>query len=173
MSYRRYGRLGLLLVSAVISACGQTAEEGSAGAGDLSGAAAGRHVILVTVDTLRADRLGIHGHTVEGASPSPHIDALMASGTHFSTTIAPRAITWPSLASVLTGLYPSGHGAFENGYELADDIPTLATLLARRVQSSSGPISSALTRRTTTAETAPPDDSTRATRDPWHRRRGG
>ena len=54
----------------------------------------------------------------------------MAAGVQFANAIAPRAITWPSLASVLTGLYPSGHGVFENGYELHEGIPTLATLLS-------------------------------------------
>ena len=96
----------------------------------LSAGASGSNVILITIDTLRADRLGASGHTVGGASPSPRIDALLAAGVHFTNAIAPRAITWPSLASVLTGLYPSGHGVFENGYELIDTIPTLATLLA-------------------------------------------
>lgn len=95
----------------------------------LSGSANGRNLILITVDTLRADRLGINNHRVQGSSPSPQIDALMQSGVHFATTIAPRAITWPSLASVLTGLYPSGHGAYENGYELAEGIITLPMIL--------------------------------------------
>lgn len=95
----------------------------------LSGIAAGRNLILISVDTLRADRLGINQYKVQGASPSPQIDALIGSGVHFATTIAPRAITWPSLASVLTGLYPSAHGAYENGYELVDGIITLPMVL--------------------------------------------
>jgi arylsulfatase A-like enzyme len=95
----------------------------------LSGSASGRNLILITVDTLRADRLGVNDHTVQGTSPSPRIDALMTSGVHFANTIAPRAITWPSLASVLTGLYPSGHGAYENGYELVEGIVTLPMIL--------------------------------------------
>lgn len=128
---RRFGLIAILAVALTGMACSRGPDEPSEGR-RLAAAAAGRHVILITVDTLRADRLGVQGHRVEGDSPSPRIDALLASGAHFSSAIAPRAITWPSLASVLTGLYPSGHGVFENGYELVEGIPTLATLLAEK-----------------------------------------
>ena len=122
----------LLLASGLwILSCSQPSEP-EPRANRLSGSAAGRNLILISVDTLRADRLGINGHTVQGASPSPQIDALIGSGVHFATTIAPRAITWPALASVLTGLYPSTHGAYENGYELVDGIVTLPMLLQTR-----------------------------------------
>ena len=95
----------------------------------LSGSAGGRNLILITIDTLRADRLGVNGHKVLGATPSPHIDGFLASGAHFANAIAPRAITWPSLATVLTGLYPSGHGVYENGYELGEGSLTLPMVL--------------------------------------------
>ena len=123
-------RISILLVGLLSSlSCSQRDE--STPAGDrLAAGANGRNVILITIDTLRADRLGVNGHVVEDTSPSPHIDDLMAAGVQFANAIAPRAITWPSLASVLTGLYPSGHGVFENGYELHEGIPTLATLLS-------------------------------------------
>ena len=122
-----------LLAFAILAAtsCSQPDEQPEPG-NVLAGSADGRNVILITVDTLRADRLGAFGHRVGDISPSPRIDALLASGVRFTSAIAPRAITWPSLASVLTGLYPSGHGVFENGYELIEGIPTLATLLAGR-----------------------------------------
>lgn len=108
--------------------CSQPDTEPAEGA-RLTGGAKGRNLILITVDTLRADRLGAYGHLVQGSTPSPQIDAFMATGVRFASAIAPRAITWPSLASVLTGLYPRGHGVFENGYELLEGIPTLATIL--------------------------------------------
>lgn len=116
----------LLILS--LSACGRQSVP-EARTSRLTGGAATRNLVLITVDTLRADRLGAQGHLVSGSSPSPHIDKFVASGVHFVNATAPRAITWPSLASVLTGLYPSAHGVYENGYELADDIPTLAKLL--------------------------------------------
>jgi arylsulfatase A-like enzyme len=91
--------------------------------------AKGRNLVLISLDTLRADRLGAYGYSVQGASPSPRLDALMGSGVRFASASAPRAITWPSLATVLTGLYPRSHGVADNGYQLADDLPTLATIL--------------------------------------------
>jgi len=120
--------LGLALPLAV-AACGAR-QPGSGGAvpeGDaapgLAGAAAGWNVLLLTVDTVRADRLGAYGYSER--ETSPRIDRMLASGVTFERATAPRALTWPSLASVLTGLYPSGHGVVENGYELPADLPTL------------------------------------------------
>jgi arylsulfatase A-like enzyme len=93
----------------------------------LTGAAKGWNVVLLTVDTLRADRLGAYGYT---ARPnSPHLDAQLASGVVFEAAMAQRAATWPSLASLLTGLYPSAHGVAENGYGFPDDLPTLPKVL--------------------------------------------
>lgn len=93
----------------------------------LAGAAAGHNVLLLTIDTLRADRLNAYGY--EGRTTSPRIDALLGSGVQFDDASAPRSLTWPSLSTVLTGLYPSGHGVVQNGYELPDSLPTLPKLL--------------------------------------------
>jgi len=84
-----------------------------------------RNVILITIDTLRADRLGCYGSkTVE----TPHIDALAAKGTLFEETITPVPLTLPSHASILTGRYPAEHGVRDNGfYRLPEGYPTLAT----------------------------------------------
>ncbi len=133
MSHRAKYFAGLVvsMLALSIPGCHQSGD-GQPQIDQLSGSAAGRNLILITVDTLRADRLGANGYAVQGRSPSPRIDALMSSGVHFAKTIAPRAITWPSLASVLTGLYPSVHGAYENGYELIDGIATLPTILAEQ-----------------------------------------
>ena len=89
----------------------------------LAGAARGWNVLLLSVDTLRADRLGAYGYRRHATSP--RFDALLARGVRFERAMAPRASTWPSLATVLTGLYPSGHGVVENGYALPDELPTL------------------------------------------------
>ncbi|MCB1034482.1 MAG: sulfatase [Acidobacteria bacterium] len=93
----------------------------------LAGAASGRNVLLLSIDTLRADRLNAYGYQMR--ETSPRMDAFLASGIQFDQASAARALTWPSLASVLTGLYPSGHGVTQNGYELPDDLPTLPKLL--------------------------------------------
>jgi choline-sulfatase len=94
---------------------------------DLAGTAKGWNVVLLSVDTLRADRLGAYGYTLR--ANSPRIDAQIASGVSFQHAMSQRASTWPSLASLLTGLYPTGHGVAENGYGFPDDLPTLPKLL--------------------------------------------
>jgi arylsulfatase A-like enzyme len=93
----------------------------------LAGAARGWDVVLLTIDTLRADRLGIYGYGRRATSPA--LDAQLGAGVVFDRAWSQRAATWPSLASLLSGLYPSGHGVEENGYGFPDDLPTLPKLL--------------------------------------------
>jgi len=93
----------------------------------LAGAARGWNLVLLSVDTVRADRLGAYGYRARPTSP--RMDALLASGVRFESAMSQRAATWPSLASVLTGLYPSAHGVTENGYGFPDGLPTLPQLL--------------------------------------------
>jgi arylsulfatase A-like enzyme len=66
------------------------------------------HVLVLLVDTLRADRLGCYGAR---PSPSPALDALAASGTVFERALAQASWTLPSVATLLTGLHPRSHGA--------------------------------------------------------------
>ncbi len=85
-------------------------------------------VVLITIDTLRADSLGFAGNSKVA---TPVIDRLAAAGRVFSFAHAHNVVTLPSHANILTGRYPYQHGVHENsGFELADDVPTLATLLA-------------------------------------------
>jgi arylsulfatase A-like enzyme len=84
------------------------------------------NVVLVVVDSLRADRLGAYGHD-RGASP--RIDGLAAEGVTFER--AQTAATWtlPSVASMFTGLHPLSHGAYNASEKLADPHVTLAETL--------------------------------------------
>jgi arylsulfatase A-like enzyme/Flp pilus assembly protein TadD len=85
------------------------------------------NVLLVTVDTLRADHVGCYGY---GAAATPGMDALAARGTRFATAIAHVPLTTPSHASILTGLTPLRHGVRDNGgFALPAGTPTLARLL--------------------------------------------
>jgi len=85
------------------------------------------NVLLVTVDTLRADHLGCYG---DAAAMTPVMDALAARGTRFATAVAHVPLTTPSHASILTGLTPLRHGLRDNGgFALAAGTPTLAGLL--------------------------------------------
>jgi choline-sulfatase len=84
-------------------------------------------VVLVTIDTLRADRVGCYGAT--GAA-TPTLDGLAARGVRFETAISPAPITLTSHATLLTGRDPPRHGARHNGqFELRADVPTLAEAL--------------------------------------------
>jgi choline-sulfatase len=70
------------------------------------------NVLLVTIDTLRADHVGCYGHA--GAA-TPTLDGLAARGVRFATAVAHVPLTGPSHACVLTGLTPLGHGFRDNG----------------------------------------------------------
>jgi arylsulfatase A-like enzyme/Tfp pilus assembly protein PilF len=84
-------------------------------------------LLLVTIDTLRADRVGVYGY--DGAS-TPHLDALARRGTRFENALAAVPLTGPSHATIFTGRYPPVHGVRDNVFFPFDDRhPTLATLL--------------------------------------------
>jgi arylsulfatase A-like enzyme/Flp pilus assembly protein TadD len=86
-------------------------------------------IVLITIDTLRADRVGAYGWR---AARTPAIDALAARGVRFDRAYATAPITLPSHASLLTGLYPPKHGARHNGMRVADRVATLASILHAR-----------------------------------------
>ncbi|MFH1279098.1 MAG: sulfatase [Candidatus Eisenbacteria bacterium] len=80
-------------------------------------------MILITVDTLRADRLGCYG---SARVLTPHMDRLAREGTLFADCVSPVPSTSPSHATILSGLLPVTHGLRENGAELSPDVPLLA-----------------------------------------------
>jgi arylsulfatase A-like enzyme len=84
------------------------------------------NLVLVTVDTLRADHLGLYGYR---RPVSPFLDQLGREGVVFWQAIASSSHTAPSHATILTSLQPEQHGVLLNGQTLPDGIPTLATLL--------------------------------------------
>jgi arylsulfatase A-like enzyme len=92
------------------------------------GSAAGRSVLLVTIDTVRPDRLGYHGNQ---SIETPTLDRLAREGVIFSRAVATASSTLPTHASILTGLYPHRHGAPANGsFRLRDDVITLSARLS-------------------------------------------
>ena len=89
-----------------------------------------RNVILITIDTTRADALGAYGK--QGAG-TPVMDALAAQGTVFDRAYSHAPITLPSHSSILTGLTPPQHGVRNNiTYRLREDRQTLAERLKER-----------------------------------------
>ncbi len=87
-----------------------------------------RDLLLITVDTLRADALGFAG---EARVSTPTLDRLAATGWVFDNAHAHNVVTLPSHANILTGRYPYQHGIRDNiGFVLDDSIPTAATILS-------------------------------------------
>ena len=87
-------------------------------------------ILLVTIDTLRADRVGAYGGD---ASLTPNIDALARRGAVFEEALASVPLTLPSHATILSGLEPPHHGVHDNGtYVFPPDRETLATILKGR-----------------------------------------
>jgi len=88
------------------------------------------NVLLITVDTLRPDRLSCYGYT---GHRTPRIDALAAQGTLFEDAVSDAPWTTPSMSSVLTGVYPTLHGLRStNAHRLAPEAITLAEILRER-----------------------------------------
>ncbi|MEN8160010.1 MAG: sulfatase [Myxococcota bacterium] len=85
------------------------------------------NLILISLDTLRADHLGCYGRD---RNTSPAIDALAAAGVRFADASATSPWTLPSHASMLTGLYPSSHGVRQRSHRLPEERVTLAESLA-------------------------------------------
>lgn len=86
-------------------------------------------ILLVSIDTTRADRLGTYGYR---PTSTPNIDAWASEGVVFEKALTPIPITLPAHTSMLTGLLPHHHGARDNGtYRAADDVPTLASTLSK------------------------------------------
>jgi arylsulfatase A-like enzyme len=85
------------------------------------------NVLLVSIDTLRLDRLTCYGGP---AGNSPRIDRLAEEGVRFASVQAPRGLTWPSMTTILTGLHPRTHGVRLNGEMLGEEPVTLAETLA-------------------------------------------
>lgn len=93
-----------------------------------TGEARGFNVLLVTLDTVRADRLGCYGHE---SAETHTLDSLVARGVRFDDAVTSVPITLPSHATILTGLSPLGHGVRDNGrYRLAEEHVTLAEVLS-------------------------------------------
>ncbi len=76
------------------------------------GAARGFNVALITLDTLRADRVGCYGYD---RVRTPALDSLAAAGVRFTDAVTPAPMTLPAHATIHTGKYPPGHGARDNG----------------------------------------------------------
>src|SRR5262249_54293463 len=88
------------------------------------------NILLISIDTLRADRLGSYGYK---AAQTRAPDGLAARGLRFSDATTVTPLTLPAHASLMTGTFPSRHGVRDNGgFRLGDDQLTLAEVLRAR-----------------------------------------
>ena len=99
-----------------------------AGAGNSLSAATGKppSIVLISVDTLRADHLSCYGYR---RISTPHLDALARGGTLFSAVSSQVPLTFPSHVSLFTSTYPFFNGIEDNGETLRPNALTLATVL--------------------------------------------
>ena len=88
---------GLLLVVACLAGCGSPEPPGN--------------LLLITLDTTRADHLGCYGHP----TATPNFDLLADEGVLIERAVAVAPLTLPSHASIMTGLYPPQHGSYRHG----------------------------------------------------------
>ena len=102
------------------------------------------NVVVLLMDTLRADRLGCYGHRRD---TSPTIDSLAAAGVRFTRAYATADYTQASTASLFTGLYPLAHGYVNADYVLPDEHLTLAEILAAQGYQTGGFIANGLAGR--------------------------
>jgi arylsulfatase A-like enzyme len=86
------------------------------------------NLVLITIETLRADHVGIYGY---GRNTTPNLDRLARQGAMFHQAIAQAPFTLPSLASVMTGLDPPTHGVRNHPATLGPDLLTLAERLSQ------------------------------------------
>lgn len=107
----------LLLVLPLVAAC-------SGGGGP---DAPRKNLLLIAVDTLRADRLGSYGYQ-RGTSPA--LDALFDQSVVFEEAHSASSWTLPSFASIMTSLYSTSHGCWQFDSKLDDSFTTMAELLA-------------------------------------------
>ena len=122
MRFRRMSLLAILL--SATTACSRAPANPNARL--QTGALAGSNVLLVTIDTLRADRVGAYS----GGALTPTLDQLASRGIRFTQAHAHAPMTLPAHTSILTGLVPPTHGVHNNASTvLAPSTPTLASIL--------------------------------------------
>jgi len=119
--------LGLALAAALLGC------EGEGPGGPVCGAPGGDrpppHILLISIDSLRADHLEAYGYARETA---PALARWAAQGALFEQVVAPSSWTLPSHVSLLTGLPPGVHGVGRHGGRLTDASLTLAEVLQER-----------------------------------------
>jgi arylsulfatase A-like enzyme/Tfp pilus assembly protein PilF len=124
---RLSGRRALAVAVILIAVCGGLAGLLAVRRGRAVHPQPGLNVLLITIDTLRADAVGAYGYPDAG---TPWMDRLASQGVRFERAHAHNVVTFPSHANILSGRYPLRHGVRDNaGFRFPGDMETLATIL--------------------------------------------
>ena len=83
------------------------------------------NILLITSDQQHHDTIGKFNPKIK----TPNLDSLCDEGTYFSRAYCPSPVCTPSRASIITGLYPSSHGAWTIGVKLDESVQTLGEIL--------------------------------------------
>ncbi|HYR28152.1 MAG TPA: sulfatase-like hydrolase/transferase [Thermoanaerobaculia bacterium] len=111
----------------------------------LPAASAETPVFIISIDTLRSDRLPMYGY---GKVDTPHLDAIRKDGILYEHAYSHAPLTLPSHSSLLTGLLPSEHGMRDNiGFQLRADVPTITEALKAKGYATGAAISAFVLRR--------------------------
>lgn len=130
---RLRGALASVVLLALLAGCGKSTKRIDAPRFEKA------PVILISVDTLRSDRLPMYGYSKVA---TPALDALAKDSIVFEKAYAHVPLTLPSHASLFTGLEPGQHGVLDNsGYRLDSGVPTLADLLSKSGYATGGAVS--------------------------------
>ena len=87
------------------------------------------NILVISVDTLRLDRLSIYGYE---RPTSPYIDLLLRGGARFEEARTPEPLTAPAMVSTFTSLHPHEHGASRNGLRMRPELPSWPKALKGR-----------------------------------------
>ena len=96
------------------------------------------NLVILSIDTLRPDHLGVYGYPRE---TSPNLDRFADRAVVFDQAVTVHVATAPAHGTILTGRYPASHGIRRNGMRLAPDVPTLAEAVAARGYATGGFVS--------------------------------
>ena len=119
--------LALILVAGLACAASCRRPTGPSRAAMAGGGLRGSNLLLITIDTLRTDRVGVYG-SARGLTPT--IDGLASGGLRFERAYAHVPLTLPSHTTLMTANYPTRNGVRDNGtFHLGDTSPTLAATL--------------------------------------------
>lgn len=131
--------VGVLGIARLVEAAGEQQKSRSivsVSAAETGGGGGTPNVLLITIDTLRADQLGSYGHPFV---KTPSLDAFAAQGARFTLHLVQEPQTNPSHCSMFTGMYPSSSGVRIHMVDkLPDNLDTLATLFSKAGYATAG-----------------------------------